>query len=1076
MKYSTNTLQHRLVFYVTLGLLAFSTIAGIFTSRYSYRHQVKVNNNIQEQLIRTIQAQAEVAAFAANDEIGTEILNGLLRSPLIVGVRIESPGLFKMERSNGELVDFTHGIIYPLYSPVDDTEQIGSIIIVQNEKYIRGEATKVSITLTILMLIQLLIAALLILWVSKRVISKPVADLAWSVVTIQPGTNSYLPIEPIHARDEIGLLSRNINALIDSAERSLTATIAAKKAAEDATRAKSEFLANMSHEIRTPMNAIMGFAGLALKTELSQKQYDYISKIQSASKSLLNIINDILDFSKIEAGKLSMESIEFRLDDIIDNTTSIISIKAAENGLELISTTSPDLPNALIGDPLRLGQVLINLANNAVKFTETGHILIKAELVNKNETTISNDQSSDETANKNEFTTTNDESSDITDNRCVIKFSITDTGIGMTPEQSAKLFQPFSQADSSVTRRFGGTGLGLSISKSIVEMMDGEIKVESEAGLGSTFSFTAAFAINKDDKDERNNKFLLPSDLNNLKVLIVDDNGMSREVLTEQLRSFGFTTVAVESGSAALKELADAASTKPYDLVLVDWQMPEMDGIELSKKIKQNLQLDKIPLIIMVTAFGREEIMNLAQEVGINGFLIKPVSPSLMFDAIMNVFDKESPSTIKNMERGMGLEKSAENIRGAKILLVEDNQINQQVATEILNGFGIVVEIANNGKEAIDKIRQSADKIEQDRDNVKDSKAKAAIDKIYNRISSYSKICEYEVVLMDIQMPVMGGYEATAIIKQDRRLRPIPIIAMTAHAMSGAKNICIEAGMDDYVSKPIEPKELLSVLIKWIEPREIEKIQVSDIVKSEVSEFKTVLDEIKPISAIKSELSSDVDIPDNLPGVNIESALLRLNGNKKLYRQLLLDFAKNYGEVAEEIRDLLNSGDLDSAERVAHTLKGVGGNLSAGEIHAVAGELEHEISRQKKEFSSKEVNIIDYKYYDILLSKLHQAIEPLLKSLQPLLQFVEIEDNKSLPDNLQIDNAQAATIMIELALYLRSNDARSLTAFESLKDIMGKSNFKAQILEMEDHINNFNFVPALSILNKIAENMNISLT
>ncbi|MBF0574267.1 MAG: hypothetical protein HQK69_11025, partial [Desulfamplus sp.] len=388
MKYSTNTLQHRLVFYVTLGLLIFSILAGIFTAIYSYMYQVKVNNDIQEQLVRTIRDQAEVAAFASNDEIGTEILNGLLTSPLIIGVRIESSDIFKIERSNGEPSDFTNGIIYPLYSPVDDKEQIGTITIVQNEKYIRGEATKASITLTILMLTQLVTAAFLIVWVSKRIISNPVADLAWSVVTIQPGTNSYLPIKPIHARDEIGLLSRNINALIDSAERSLAATIAAKKAAEDATRAKSEFLANMSHEIRTPMNAIMGFAGLALKTELSQKQYDYISKIQSASKSLLEIINDILDFSKIEAGKLSMESIEFRLDDIIGNTASIISIKAAEKGLELISTTSPDLPNALIGDPLRLGQVLINLANNAVKFTETGHILIKAELVNENELAI----------------------------------------------------------------------------------------------------------------------------------------------------------------------------------------------------------------------------------------------------------------------------------------------------------------------------------------------------------------------------------------------------------------------------------------------------------------------------------------------------------------------------------------------------------------------------------------------------------------------------------------------------------------------------------------------------------------
>ncbi|MBF0211771.1 MAG: response regulator [Desulfamplus sp.] len=708
------------------------------------------------------------------------------------------------------------------------------------------------------------IMLLLFLYFTNAMILKPILYLTKLTKKVQQ-TGDFSIRSTIERNNEIGTLSDGFNLMIDSAERSLTATIAAKKVAEDATRAKSEFLANMSHEIRTPMNAIIGFAGLALKTELSKKQYDYISKIQFASKSLVEIINDILDFSKIEAGKLSMESIEFRLDDIIDNTASIISMKAAEKGLELIITTDHDLPNALIGDPLRLSQVLINLANNAVKFTETGHIVIKAELVDKNE------------------------SSDIAENKCVIRFSIADTGIGITPEQSAKIFQPFSQADSSVTRMFGGTGLGLSISKHIVEMMDGEIKVESEVGVGSTFSFTATFAINR-----------------------------------------------------------------------------------------------------------------------------------------------EYPATIKTVSKENTLEKKAATIKGAKVLLVEDNHINQQVANEILNGFDIVVDIANNGKEAIDKV--------------------------------FEKNGKYEVVLMDIQMPIMGGYEATKIIKKEQKFRELPIIAMTAHAMSGAKNLCIEAGMDDYVSKPIVPKELLSVLIKWIEPREIEKIQVSDTIESEIAELKTVL----PESEKKS--GSDVDIPDNLPGVNIALALLMLNGNKKLYRQLLLDFAKNYGNITEEIRDLLDKGELDSAERLAHTLKGVGGNLSAAEIQSAAEDLEHEITCQKKGDSSKEVSIKNDKY-DILLSNLHQAIKPLLKSLQPLLQFIEIEDNNLLPDNLQIDKAQADKIIIELARYLRSNDAKSLTSFESFKDMMGKSIFKAQILEMENHIDNFNFIAALSILNKIAEDM-----
>lgn len=930
MKYSLQTLHHRLVFHVTIGLLAFSTFAGLLTYLYSYDHQLKMSNAIQKQLVRTIQTQAEVSAFAANEEIGTEVINGLLTSPLINCVRIESSDLFKMEKAtqsyidtvklpadNGKSsIDFTKGTIYPLFSPVNDKEQIGSITVVQNNRYIQDEATKASIILTTLMLSQLLMAALLIVWVSKRIISTPVADLARKVSDIRPGTNSYVSIQPLHHNDEIGLLSKSINALIDDAERALTQSILARKAAESASRTKSSFLANMSHEIRTPMNAIIGFTSLALKTEMTVKQHDYIFNIKCAAKSLLQIINDILDFSKIEAGKLTMESIDLKVDRIMNNVSAMISTKASEKGIELITTMSPDLPVALVGDPLRLEQVLLNLANNAVKFTQAGYILMKAEVVKKRDIKSA------------------DESSSLDEHRCTVKFSVSDTGIGMTPEEIENLFQPFTQADSTVTRRFGGTGLGLSISKHIVEMMGGKITVESKAGSGSTFSFTAAFSISRD----------------------------------------------------------------------IDGQGHKMQ---------------------------------------------------------MQCFDEHQASTGK-MSEDIFLETVIAKIKGAKILLVEDNRINQQVAKEILEEAELVIDIAENGKEALDRV-----------------------------VNGY-----YDLVLMDIQMPVMGGYEATSIIKKERRFRDLPVIAMTAHAMNGAKQLCLEAGMDDYVSKPIEPHELFSVLEKWIKPRVVDEInQVFDsrnkLIKTIVPAGHAAGQQEDQAAEPEKKSLSDFDLPETIPGIDIQSALKRLNGNKKLLRQLLVDFRKNYASTAEEIRVLIDNGDLNSAERLAHTIKGVGGNLSALEIAAAARKLEHRITRSKHDDSStdesgksdvpKDMTVKSDvpkgdrekdDSYDTLISNMNQAIETVINGLKIL---VKIDDNQDGQQNLPVDPERVAPIVIQLARFLKANDANSLNSFESLKNIMVNSVFRDIILDMENHIDNFDFAPAMSALKKIAGDMNISL-
>ncbi|MEJ2247305.1 MAG: ATP-binding protein, partial [Acidobacteriota bacterium] len=362
----------------------------------------------------------------------------------------------------------------------------------------------------------------------------------------------------------------------------------AEKKAEEATKAKSEFLANMSHEIRTPMNAIIGMAHLALKTDLSAKQYDYLKKVDSSAKSLLGIINDILDFSKIEAGKLDMESVDFQLEDTLDNISTLVGMKTQEKGLELLFKTDPSVPAALVGDPLRLGQILINLSNNAVKFTDTGEIVVCTELVKKDEDQVT------------------------------LKFSVQDTGIGMSAEQAAKLFQPFMQADSSTTRKYGGTGLGLTISKRLVEMMGGEIWVESEPGRGSTFSFTANFGLGKEKAKRR---FKPSTDLRGMKVLVVDDNATSRNIFQEMLESFTFKVTLAASAEEGLSELEKASENEPFELVIMDWKMPGMDGIEASKLIKNNQSLSKIPPIILVTAYSREEVMQQAEEVGLEGFL-----------------------------------------------------------------------------------------------------------------------------------------------------------------------------------------------------------------------------------------------------------------------------------------------------------------------------------------------------------------------------------------------------------------------------------------------------------------------
>jgi PAS domain S-box-containing protein len=725
--------------------------------------------------------------------------------------------------------------------------------------------------------------------------------------------------KPLKGAD--GKLNEILSIGIDISDRKeMEAKLAeAKEIAEDATKAKSDFLANMSHEIRTPMNAIMGMAHLAMKTDLTAKQYDYLKKVDISAKSLLGIINDILDFSKIEAGKMDMESVDFQLEDTLDNISTLVGIKTQEKGLELLFKTDPSVPRALVGDSLRLGQILINLSNNSVKFTDAGEIVVSTELIKKDKAQVT------------------------------LKFSVQDTGIGMTAEQAAKLFQPFVQADSSTTRKYGGTGLGLTISKRLAEMMGGEIWVESEQGRGSTFSFTANFGLGKERAKKR---FKPASELRGMKVLVVDDNATSRDILHEMLESFSFEVSLAASGKEGITELEAASKEKPFELVIMDWQMPGMDGIEASKRIKHHKDLSKIPPIILVTAYGREEVMQQAEQVELEGFLLKPVNPSMLFDAIMQAFGEALPETSRVAQRHEQEAEALKHIRGAHVLLVEDNEINQQVAREILEGAGLNVTLATNGLEAVNAVKES----------------------------------NYDAVLMDVQMPVMDGYTATKAIRKwesgrrnktgkdtdlkseirdpKSKIEGLPIIAMTAHAMAGDEDKSLQAGMNGHVTKPIDPDQLFATLQKWIQPSE-KRAEAQKLVVS-----------VEPSGEDKVVPAED-ELPESLPGFDLADGLKRLKGNKKLYRKLLLSFATDYCEAANETREALDAEDFERAHSLIHNLKGLAGNLSATDLQAAAVNMEKLVKGVDKIApSSKRLNL--------RFSELETVLNQTLESVQSL--------------------------------------------------------------------------------------------